>query len=110
MTEINVNKIWFDHIKTGDKTIEGRLNKGKFKTFKKDEIIYFKNDQNKIKIKIINIIEYKDFKTYLEQEGLKRTLPGIDSIKNGVKVYRSFYPKEMEDEFGVLAIEIKLIP
>lgn len=110
MTEINVNKIWFDHIKTGDKTIEGRLNKGKFKTFKKDEIIYFKNDQNKIKIKIINIIEYKDFKTYLEQEGLKRTLPGIDSIRNGVKVYRNFYTKEMEDEFGVLAIEIKLIP
>ena len=36
MTEINVNKIWFDHISKGNKTIEGRLNKGKFQTFKKD--------------------------------------------------------------------------
>ena len=109
MTEINVNKIWFDHIKQGNKTIEGRLKKGKFQTFKKGDIIYFKNENKTIKVQIINIIEYKDFKTYLEKEGLKRTLPGINSIKKGIKVYRSFYTKEMENEYGVLAIEIQLI-
>lgn len=109
MTEVYVNKIWFDHISEGNKTVEGRLNKGKFKTFKKGDIIYFKNENKKIKVQIINIIEYKDFKSYLEKEGLKRTLPGIDTIKEGRKVYYSFYTREMEDLHGVLAIEIKLI-
>ena len=47
MTEINVNKIWFDHISKGNKTIEGRLNKGKFQTFKKGDIIYQFNENPK---------------------------------------------------------------
>ena len=40
-------------------------------------------------------------------EGLKRTLPGFNSINDGVNIYYSFYSKEQENMYGVLAIEIK---
>ena len=109
LMEVSVNKIWFDYINLKKKTVEGRLNKGKFKEFKKGDIIYFKNDNKKIKVIIKNIINYKTFKEYLEMEGLKRTLPGIKSIEQGEQVYYSYYTPEMEKEFGILAIEVKKI-
>ena len=107
--EINVNKTWFDFIKKGKKVIEGRLNKGKFQKLKKNEIIYFANGVDKIKVKIMDIIRYNTFEEYLLQEGLKRTLPGIQTLKDGVNVYYSFYTKEQEKEFGILAVRIKRI-
>lgn len=109
MIKVNVNKIWYDHIKQGSKTVEGRLDKGKFSKFTIGQEFYFINERNKIKVKITNIIKYKTFKQYLEMEGLKRTLPGINSISDGINVYYSFYTKEMETHYGILAIEVKLI-
>ena len=50
---------------------------------------------------------YNTFNDYLVMEGLKRTLPGIKSINDGVNIYYSFYSKEQENMYGVLAIEIK---
>lgn len=107
--EVSVNKIWFDFINQKRKTVEGRLNKGKFKEFKKDDIIYFKNDDRKIKVLIKNISSYKTFQEYLEMEGLKRTLPGIKTIEQGKEVYYTYYTQEQEKEFGILAIEVKKI-
>lgn len=106
MIKLNVNKIWYDYIKEGNKTIEGRLDKGKFSQLKIGQEIYFINERNKIKVKIFNITKYKSFKQYLEMEGLKRTLPGITNIKDGVDVYYSYYTKEMEKLYGVLSIDI----
>ena len=107
--EVSVNKIWFDFINQKKKTVEGRLNKGKFKEFKKGDIIYFKNDDKKIKVLIKNISSYKTFQEYLEMEGLKRTLPGIKTIEQGKEVYYTYYTQEKEREFGILAIEVKKI-
>ena len=53
MTEVHVNRIWFEFIREGKKTIEGRLNKGKFKDMKIGDIISFVNDANKVKVQII---------------------------------------------------------
>ena len=51
---------------------------------------------NKIEFNITNICEikstfYKTFNDYLLMEGLKRTLPGITTLKDGINVYYSFY-------------------
>jgi ASC-1-like (ASCH) protein len=40
---------------------------------------------------------------------LKKTLPGVPTIKCGVRVYREFYDENKEKEFGVLAITLKNI-
>ena len=44
----------------------------------------------------------------LESEGLNRVLPGIQSIEDGVNVYRQFYSTELEEENGILAIHLQL--
>jgi ASC-1-like (ASCH) protein len=109
--EIHVSQPWLSYIKNKDKRIEGRLNKGTFSQLQKKEIVrFFNKDLNqKFNVKIINIVKYKSFEEYLIQEGLKRTLPGIKTIEDGVQIYRQFYTKEDEDKFGILAIYVKKI-
>jgi ASC-1-like (ASCH) protein len=43
----------------------------------------------------------------LEREGTKNVLPDKNSIEEAIKIYRKFYKKSEEKEFGVLAIKIK---
>ncbi len=109
MKEVNVSEPWFSLMKNKKKRIEGRLNKGTFATLKKGEIIKFINNNNSFKAKIKKIVKYNTFEEYLSQEGLKRTLPNINSIEDGVNIYYKYYTKEQEREYKVLAIYIKVI-
>uniref|UniRef100_A0A6C0EA10 ASCH domain-containing protein n=1 Tax=viral metagenome TaxID=1070528 RepID=A0A6C0EA10_9ZZZZ len=106
---INVSEPWFSFIKKGRKKIEGRLNKGSFANLKVGEKIKFVNKDESCLVKIINIVKYDTFKDYLMLEGLKRTLPNVKTLDEGVNVYYQYYTKEQEKEFGILAIYIKLI-
>ena len=105
MQEINVNRIWFEFIRDGKKTIEGRLNKGKFKEMQKGDIFYFVNDSNKVKVQVIDKILYNTFNEYLIMEGLKRTLPGVKTINDALDVYYSYYTKDQEKEHTLTLLE-----
>ena len=109
MNTISVNNIYFNYIKNNKKTIEGRLNTGKFSTFKKGDKLKIVNGDDYIIVKIRKIKKYLSFEEYLSQEGLKRTLPNIKTIKDGINIYYNFYTKENEDKYGILAIYIKKI-
>ena len=103
---MNVQEPWFTFIKNGDKTVEGRLNKGRFAELKVGDIIIW---QQECQVKISYIKKYDSFKEMLEEEGLDKVLPGIKTIDDGVKVYRKFYTEEDENKFGVLAIGLMLL-
>lgn len=107
--KFGVQDPWFSFIKTKKKTIEGRLNKGKFKELKKGQLIIFENGKNNVLVKITKLCTYKSFEEYLSQEGLARTVPNTKTISNGVDIYRQFYSKENEQEHGILAIHFKMI-
>jgi ASC-1-like (ASCH) protein len=42
------------------------------------------------------------------QEPIKKLLPEVESIEEGIEVYRKFYTPEQEQEFGMVAIEVEL--
>ncbi len=122
--KINVQEPWFTLIKKGIKTVEGRLNKGKFCNLKINDTITWNNSSDDIyknlkssqlaslfKTKIVRITKYDSFYKYLIFEGLKNTLPSndINSIESGLNIYYKFYSPEKEKEHGVLAIELELI-
>jgi ASC-1-like (ASCH) protein len=109
---ITIHPLYFKLIKKGKKTIEGTLNKNKFSTFKKNDLLKIINNKNEndiINAKIRKIIKYNSFEEYLSQEGLKRTLPDVQSIEDGVNIYYKFYNKNDEEKYGVLAIYIKIL-
>lgn len=105
---MNVQDPWFTFIKDGKKTVEGRLNKGKFAELKINDIVTWINGNRECKTKIRHINKYNSFKEMLEKEGLDKVLPSIESINDGVQVYRKFYTEEDEKTYGVLAIRLLL--
>ena len=106
---INVQNPWFTLIKQGRKTIEGRLNKGQFSRLEVGNIVMWENAGQTVKTKLIRIEKYQSFSDMLVNEGLRHAVPGKETLKDGVDVYRGFYSEEKEIEYGVLAIEVKLM-
>ena len=108
--EVNVNDIWFDKIKNGSKIVEGRLDKGKFSALSVPSYVTFKNSKGaKVIVKVKDKIKYKSFNDMLREENIKHVLPGVESLVDGVAVYRKFYSEEAEKMHGVIAIRIEKI-
>lgn len=110
----NVSEPWFSLIQLGLKTVEARKNKGKFKEMKVGDTIEWRNNNFKPRSFLTQVIgkaEYPNFKTYLETEGLDKCLPNMEKygIEHGLSVYYKFYTKEEEQQFGVVAIRLKVI-
>lgn len=112
MMKTHLSEPWFSLIATGLKTVEGRINKGKFAGLAIGDIITFYNDDfnhREISVKVTRKTSYPDFKTYLESETLACTVPGQPSIDHGLAVYYKYYTKEQEQEHGIIAIGIKVV-
>jgi len=88
------------------KTIEGRLNKWKFKKLKIGDILQFETWE-KFLVKWKRY--YKTFKEMLLKENINKVLPNVESIDKGVKVYYNFYTPAQEKQYWVIAIEIEKI-
>lgn len=108
--DINVQDPWFSHIAAKRKSIEGRLNKGTFAGLTKGQALNIKGpDGRTVRAVVRRIRRYDSFAAYLSQEGLRKTLPGVATIDEGVAVYRRFYTEEAERQHGVLAIRLKVL-
>ena len=61
MLNISITEPWFSYMLINKKKIEGRLNKGKFSSLEKNQILNVLNSDNSksFKIKIINIVKNK---------------------------------------------------
>ncbi len=107
----SVSEPWFSLIKTGLKTVEGRLNKGDFAQMKKGDEIVFSNDSfgynRYCKVRIVNTKRYRTFHEYLSTEGLNKCLPGVDTINEGENIYHKYYSPEDAQRFGILAITVE---
>jgi ASC-1-like (ASCH) protein len=101
----------FSDIKNGTKTVEGRLNKGKFRVMSIGDTIIFHNKSTDeiIKVIVTKKTVYNTFKEMLESEGLDIVLPRQLVIEDGVNVYRQFFTEEQEKGHGVVAIGLKTI-
>ena len=101
--ELNVDERWFKYILDGTKTIEGRLNKNKFKLMRNGDIIIFNGI---IKKEVISVRYYNSFEEYLRNEGIDKCLPEVVDINDGINIYREFYSFEDEIKYGIVAIEL----
>ena len=102
---------WFNLILSEKKTIEGRLNKDEFSLMNIGDTITFTNKDNlntePLKKIIKNITKYSSFKALLEDgNNFSKCLPTIKTIEEGCEIYYSYYSKDDENIYGVLAIEI----
>lgn len=102
---INVQEPYHSLIMNGKKTIEGRLNKGKFSSIQIGDVLEM--EPEKVQLEVIGKNIYSSFKEMIEKEGVENVIPDKSNIDEAVDVYYKFYTKEQEKKFGVSAIKIK---
>ena len=104
--EINVQEPYFTYLKNGSKKVEGRLNKGKFLEMTVgDEILL----NTEVKLEVTNKTTYPSFREMITFEGVKNVIPNAKTLDEAEAAYYKFYTKEDEKQFGVSAIEVKVL-
>jgi ASC-1-like (ASCH) protein len=110
--KITLQQKYLDLIKSNKKTVEGRLNTGRFKNIKVGDIVEWFSSNNKVITEIIFIHKYDSFENMLKHETIDLVLPGIKSISEGVDIYNEFYEEKIkliDDHDKVLAFGVRTI-
>lgn len=110
-----------DDIIAGRKTIEGRLNKGKFAGYQVGDTIKLRRDirdtqgvlhdgePDQASVEVIAIRRYATFLDMVFAEGFQRVIPSALTAKAAADEYNKFYSSADQTKYGVLAIEIVLV-
>lgn len=107
--KLTIKQPWFDLIKSGKKTIEGRLKRGIFIKLKPNDIIIWEHKKLNLKVTVKYINNYNSFEEMLKKEGMEKVLPNINSIEAGVNKYHEYFSLEDEKQYGVISIGMQLI-
>lgn len=107
-----------DDIIAGRKTIEGRLNKGKFAQYRPGDIVKLRRDvrdehgvlhdgePDAVRVTVVAVREYPDFLTMVTSEGYEKVIPSARSASEAADEYNKYYSAADQAKYGVLAIEI----
>lgn len=110
-----------DYILEGKKTVEGRLNKGKFAEYQVGDTIWLRRDYRdeygqlhdgearQACVEIVGIRHYQTFAEMIEAEGYRTVSPSSESPEAALAVFNSYYSTDDQLEYGVIAIEIALV-
>ena len=110
--ELNLKSIYFDLIKSGKKTLEGRLNSPKIQEFKiGDTITFFKEPLKKETINAVILDKYIFNNFDQMANSLNKADLGFENQtkEQMIAVYRNIYDKERETKHGVCILKIKVI-
>ena len=103
---------FFDQVKSGKKIYEVRLYDEKRQKIGIGDNIIFKKQPELIDGVVVRVVDVKRFDTF-EQMAMTLSLSSIGfDNKNAsqvARVYRSFYSKEEEKKYGVVAFNIELL-
>jgi ASC-1-like (ASCH) protein len=110
-----------DDIIAGRKTIEGRLNRGKFAQYQVGDFVSLRRDirdqhgilhdggSDAALVKITAIRHYNTFLDLTTAEGYKKVIPHAHSAQQAADEYNKYYSAEDQASYGVLAVEVQFI-
>jgi ASC-1-like (ASCH) protein len=107
IVQINVQEPYLSFIKNGVKTVEGRLNKGKFKEIQVGDLLEIRGIGVQYVVKSKKI--YQTFLEMVSEVGFERVIPDKSNPEDAAQEYYKFFTKDQEQEFGVVAIEIDIM-
>ncbi len=108
--EMRLNKIPFQQMAEGKKTIEVRLNDAKRKLIAVGDEILFNNRDNENQTIVKTVVDLRLYNSFADMANNENCAQaGFDkgySVQDVVDCYHTFYTTEEEQRFGVLAIEL----
>jgi len=102
------DKIFFEVIKNGIKTVDTRAATKKFQHIKKEDILVFVCGNKKIEKKIKQIDYFQNIEDLVKKIDFKKIMPFVSSLKEAKKVWYSFpnYKKKISN-FGIIAFHLE---
>lgn len=101
-----IKRPYFQLIKLGKKTLEGRIAYPSMRQIKKGDEVLLRTGGDEIKIRILDVREYRDFQEALRHENIAQLLPDIKP-ENALEVYERIYPAWKVKQYGgVLIFEL----
>lgn len=110
-----------DEIIAGRKTIEGRLNRGKFAQYRPGDTIHLRRDirqpdgtlvdgePDAAMVEIIAVRHYKTFLDMVTAEGFRNVIPTAKTAQEAAGEYGKYYSVEDQQQYGVLAVEVRYL-
>ena len=110
-----------DEIIAGRKTIEGRLNRGKFAEYKPGDMVWLRRDHRddqgvlhegdprQVLVEVLAIRRYRNSLEMVTAEGYERVMPSARSAEEAAAGYNLYYSDEDQATYGVLAIEFRVL-
>jgi ASC-1-like (ASCH) protein len=107
-------------IKSGKKTVEARLARGKFLKYQPGDQVYLREDfyeddaivqslPRQCLVEVLKTEKYAGFHEMLEAVGFEHILPRAKTLEEALQTCYRFYTAEEEAEFGTLAVHFKLL-
>lgn len=121
-----MSKVWtsgresalLDDIIAGRKTVEGRLNRGKFAEYRVGDLVKLRRDvrdadgvlrdgePDAATVQVVAIRQYRTFLEMVTAEGYQRVIPRAENAQAAADEYNKYYSAEDQAAYGVLAIEV----
>jgi ASC-1-like (ASCH) protein len=103
-----IKEPYLSMIRSGRKTVEGRINSGQMARIQVGDILEFKNHNSEpLLMKVVGNTTYQTFHDMLTAEGVSKCLPNYTNLDAAVSLYRSLPGfREKEIKFGVVAFRI----
>lgn len=110
-----------DDIIAGRKTVEGRLNKGKFAEYQVGDTVSLRRDirgadgvlrdgsPDAARVEVVAIRHYDDFLSMVTREVYTSVIPSAKNAAEAADEYNKYYSKEDQARYGVMAIEVKVV-
>jgi ASC-1-like (ASCH) protein len=119
MHELGIESSLVEAIRTGDKTVEGRLGKPRFLDIKPGDTLMVREDiwdngtligsyDDSLRAQVTQVLYFETFKEMLEAVNYEAAVPTANSLDEAVAKYREFYTEKDEEEYGVVALLIKV--
>ncbi len=108
--EMRLNKLPFEQMVEGKKSLEVRLNDAKRKLIAKGDEILFVNRDNPNQTIIKKVVDLRLYSSFAEMANNENcVLAGFDkgyTVQSVIYTYHTYYAPEEEQKFGVLVIEL----
>jgi ASC-1-like (ASCH) protein len=102
----------FTHLRNGTKTVEGRPYSKKYHAVKAGDVIAFRHGSSVYRAKVKSVKWYQTLQGYLRGESLRKTLPGVHSTQQAVKIYNKWSSlaqrNRLKNKFGYSMLAIRV--
>lgn len=110
---LTLKDINFINVLNKKKTLEGRLNKSKYKTIREGDHLFITNvdnvkDNRTLDLEVKKVYVFSTFEVALQTLDHKKAIPN-KSLSKCLSIYYSFYPKDLTEKYGVVFFEVDLV-